>query len=267
MKTISDMMKGYYADKKKHPWNLINKNIQNFLQKETSKEKQAEILILLRAAVFGALDILSFGLVEEVTTEDILNVFAKEENWKLGRRSARNLCLDIADKLIAKRDTRYLIPSALNRDGFGFLNSRIDEAQWEEFKKAKPTIVKGKLDLSKLEKSLIGSKFLREQMIMETKIDAKDERVNGLLEAYELQLVELEVDRSSRIKPSAPTEQITLNGQPVFENDEDDDKEERTRKKKSKADQTPLTDFLSEEKKPTTKSKRRGSKKRGGRKK
>ena len=267
MKTISDTMKGYYSDKKKHPWDKITKNIQTFLQKESSKDRQSEVLILMRAAVFGALDILSFGLVQEVATENILDAFTKEVDWKLGRRSARNLCLDVADKLIAKRNTRYLIPSALERDGFGFLNQRIDEAQWEEFKKAKPTAVKGKLNLSKLEKSVIGSKFLREQMIMETEIDKKDERAEALLEAYELQLVELEIDRSSRIKPSTQTEQITLNGQPVFDNDGDEEKEEKTRKRDSKEDQTPLTDFLSEDKKPTKTPKKKDSKKKGGRKK
>ncbi len=267
MKTISDMMKGYYLDNKKHPWDKISKNILTFLQKELSNEKQSEILILVRAAIFGALDILSFGLIQEIATEDILNAFTKEEDWKLGRRNARNLCLDIADKLISERETRYLIPSALERDGFGFLNTRIEEARWEEFEKAKPTVVKGKLKLGKLEKSVIGSKFLREQMIMDTEIDANDEKAEALLEAYELQLVELEVDRSSRIKPSAPTEQITLNGKPVFENDEDEEKEEKTRKKTSKADQTPLTDFLSEEKKSSKTAKKRSTKKKGGRKK
>lgn len=267
MKTISDMMKGYYSDKKKHPWNKVNKNIQKFLLSESSKEKQSEVLILLRAAMFGALDILSFGLVQEVSSEDIINAFTKENDWKLGRRNARNLCMDIADKLISKRDTRYLIPSALERDGFGFLNPRIDEARWEEFKDAKPVIKKGKLNLSRLERSLIGSKFLREQMIMETELDAKDERAQALLEAYELQLVELEVDRSSKVKAPTPTEQITLNGQPVFEDEEDEDKEGKTRKKASKDDQAPLTDFLSEDKKPTKTAKKRNSKKKGGRKK
>ena len=169
MKTVADLIKGYYSDKNENPWHKVNQNIQTFIKKETSKDKLSEILILLRAAVFGSLDILSFGLVDEIATSDIVDAFTTEDTWKLGRRKARNHCLDVADKLIKKSKTRYLIPSALKRDGFGFLIPMIEEAKWEEFKKAKPKVTKGGLDLSKLEKSIIGSKFLRDQMVMETK--------------------------------------------------------------------------------------------------
>lgn len=265
MNTVASLMKGYYSEKNDNPWHKVSKNIQTFINKETSKDKLSETLILLRAGVFGALDILSFGLIDEITTKDIIEAFTTEENWKLGRRRARNLCLDVADKLIEKGSTRYLTPSALKRDGFGFLISRIEEVQWEKFKKAKPKMTKGMMNLTKLENSVIGSKFLREQMIMETKIDANDPRVETLLEAYELQLVEIEVNRSSRIKPSAHTEQVTLNGQPVF--DEDEEKEEKIKRKPSKGNQTPLTDFLSEEKKVAKIPKKKKSKKTRGRKK
>jgi len=265
MKTVADSIKGYYSEKSEHPWNKVNKNIQTFITKEKSKEKLSETLILMRAAVFGALDILSFGLVDKVATEDIIRAFTKEESWKLGRRSARNLCLDVADKLIEKGKTRFLIPSALKRDGFGFLISRIEEAQWEKFKKAKPTIKKKELNLTKLEKSVIGSKFLREQMIMETTIDAKDPRAEQIIEAYDLQLVEIELERCSRIEPPTPTEQVTLNGQPVF--DDDEEKEEKVKRKVSKGNQSSLTDFLTEEKKPAKTPKKKSSKKKGGRKK
>ncbi|MHA1613273.1 MAG: hypothetical protein ACTSYJ_00335, partial [Candidatus Thorarchaeota archaeon] len=263
--TVASLIKGYYSDKNDNPWHKVSKNIQTFIKKESSKNKLSETLILLRAGVFAALDILSFGLIDEITTTDIIQAITAEDTWKLGRRSARNLCLDTADKLIEKGNTRYLTPSALKRDGFGFLIPRIEEVQWEKFKKAKPKVAKGGLNLSKLEKSVIGSKFLREQMIMETKIDAKDPRIETLLEAYELQLVEIEINRSSRIKPPAPTEQITLNGQPVF--DEDEDKEEKIKRKTFKGNQTPLTDFLSEEKKVAKTPKKKSSKKTRGRKK
>ena len=102
-------------------------------------------------------------------------------------------------------------------------------------------------------------------MVMETTIDAKDPRAEALIEAYELYLVEIEVDKSSRIKPPAPTEQVTLNGQPVFEDDED--KDQKVKKKSSKGNQTPLTDFLTEKEKPAITPKKRSSKKKGGRKK
>ena len=265
MKTVADSIKGYYSDKTEHPWNKVNRNIQTFIKKEKSKEKLSEILILMRAAVFGALDILSFGLVDKVATEDIIKGFTKEESWKLGRRSARNLCLDVADKLIEKGDTRYLTPSALRRDGFGFLISRIEEAQLEKFKKAKPKVLKKELDLTKLEKSVLGSKFLRDQMVMETKIDAKDPRVEQIIEAYDLQLVEIELDRVSTVKSPTETEQITLNGQPVF--DDDEEKEEKVKRKARKGDQASLTDFLTEEKKPVKTPRKKSSRKKGGRKK
>jgi hypothetical protein len=266
MKTVADSIKGYYTDKNEHPWHRVNKNILTFIKKEKSNDKLSEILILLRAAVFGALDILSFGLIDKVATQDIITAFTKEKSWKLGRRSARNLCLDVADSLIKKGAIRYLIPSALKRDGFSFLISKIEEAQFEKFKKARPKIVKKQLDLTKLEKSVLGSKFLRDQMVMETKIDAKDPRVEQIIEAYELQLVEIEIDRVSKVRPPTPTEQVTLNGQPVFD---DDEKEERVRKKKAEGAQSSLTDFLLEEKKSIPKKKRtkKSSKIKGGRKK
>jgi hypothetical protein len=262
MKTVADMIKGYYSDKNENPWHKVNNNVQTFIKKETSKDKLSEILILLRAAVFSSLDILSFGLVDKIGTVDIIKAFTTEETWKLGRRNARNHCLDVVDKLIEKRNTRYLTPSALKRDGFGFLVSRIEEAQWEQFKKAKPKVTKGELDLSKMEKSVIGSKFLRDQMIMETKINAKDPRAEALLEAYDLQIVEIEIDRSSIITSPAPTEQVTLNGQPVVEDDEE--KEEKPKRKTTKGDQTPLTDFLSEEKKAVKAPKKKSSRKKRG---
>ena len=121
MKTVADLMKGFFSDKTQHPWHKIDKNVKTFIKKEKSKEKLTEILIPLRAGVFGALEILSFGLIDEITTTDIIKAFTKEESWKLGRRSARNLCLDVTDKLIEKGKTRYLAPSALKREGFGFL--------------------------------------------------------------------------------------------------------------------------------------------------
>lgn len=266
MKTVADSIKGYYSNKNEHPWHQVNKNIRTFIKKEKSKDKLSEILILLRAAVFGALDILSFGLIDKVSTEDIIKAFTKEESWKLGRRSARNLCLDVADLLIQKGETRYLIPSALKRDGFSFLISKIEQAQFVKFKKARPKVIKKQLNLTKLEKTVLGSKFLRDQMVMETKIDAKDPRVEQIIEAYELQLVEIEIDRVSKGKPPTQTEQVTLNGQPVFD---DDEKEDKVRKKKAKGAQSSLTEFLTEEKKttPTKKRTKKRSKKKGGRKK
>jgi hypothetical protein len=241
---IADLLKGYYKDRETNPWHQIYKNIQSYWQKEFPKEDVSETLLLLREAVFGALDILSFGLISDISTQDVLSTITSESNWITGKRRVRNLCIDVAEKLIAKGEVRYLLPSALKRDDFSFLIPRIEDVQWENFLKAKPKITRGKLDLSKLEKSILGSTFLREQMIMETKLSDDDPRVPVLLEAYELQMLEIEVNRSNRVQPPALTEQITLNGGTVQEIAEE--KEVFPKKRKQAEFVAPLTDFLEE---------------------
>jgi hypothetical protein len=263
MNAVVDMLKGFYRDSKTNPWHRIYKDTRTYLEKENSKTKASETLLLLREAIFGALDILSFGLIAEISTDDILNLLASESHWNAARRKVRNHCLDIAEELISNGNVRYLLPSALKRDDFGFLIPRVEEVQWENFVKAKPKISRGKLDLSKLEKSILGSHFLSEQMIMEAKLNSDDPRVPLLLEAYELQLVEIEVNRSVRTHPVTQTEQATLNGGIVAEAEEE--KEVSTKKHKYTEDVAPLTDFLEESndksemkvpKKPAKKSRR-----------
>jgi hypothetical protein len=251
MIAVADLLKGYYRDHEANPWHQIYGNIQSYWQKEFPKEDVSEILLLIREAVFGALGILSFGLVSEISTHDVLSIIINEASWNAGKRRVRNHCLDVAEELIANGEVRYLLPSALKRDDFSFLIPRIEEAQWENFLKAKPKITRGKLDLSKLEKSLLGSTFLREQMIMETKLSSDDPRVPVLLEAYELQMLEIEVNRSNRIQPPAPTEQVTLNGGIV--QDIVEEKEASPKKRKQVDSVTPLMDFLEEPSKKTKK--------------
>jgi len=252
------MLKGYYRDSKAHPWHQIYKNIQMHWQKEYPKEDVSDSLLLLREAVFGACDILSLGLVSEISTPEVLTLLTSESNWNAGRRRVRNHCLDIVDQLIASGEVRFLLPSALKRDDFGFLISRVEEAQWDNFTKAKPKITRRKLDLSKLEKSILGSHFLREQMIMETKLNSDDPRVPLVLEAYELQQVEIEVNRSTRIQPVTPTEQVTLNGG-VVQEIEEGEREPSAKKRKKAEIVTPLTDFLEEASKKSKKKKREKS--------
>ena len=252
MNAVADLMKGYYRDKEENPWHRIYKDVQSHWSKENPKQDVAETLLLLREAVFGALDILSFGLISEISTPDVVTAMTTEASWNAGRRKVRNMCLDAADGLIAKGDVRFLMPAALRRDDFAFLVPRVEEAQWEIFRKARPKVNRGKLDLSKLEESVIGSRFLREQMILETKLKADDPRVSALVDAYELQLVEIEVDRSTRIEPAAPTEQTTLNGEVVQESEIE--KESPAKKRRATEVVTPLMDFLEQ---PDSKSKRR----------
>ena len=235
-----------------------------YWQKEHPKEVVSDTLLLLREAVFGVCDILSLGLVSGISTPEVLTLLTSEANWNAGRRKVRNYCLDIVDQLIAKGEVRYLLPSALRRDDFGFLIPRVEEAQWDNFTKAKPKISRRKLDLSKLEKSILGSQFLREQMIMEAKLSSDDPRVPLVLEAYDLQQVEIEVNRSTRIQSVAPTEQVTLNGG-VVQEIEDEEKEPTIKKRKKAEIVTPLTDFLEERsKKPKKKTREKSVKKNRG---
>lgn len=237
---------------------MMYKDIQKYGEKQETEEDLQEILILIREAVFAALEILSFGLISEIQTPDIIQAFISEKDWNLGRRKARNLCLNIVDRLIKNGDVRYLLPSSMKREGFGFLVSRIEEIELEHFRKARPTITKGKLNLSKLEKSIIGSKFLRDQMVIETKMNADDPRIETIQEAYDLQLVELEFERTTRTRVPQDTEQITLNGQPVEVLG--DEKTSSSRKRRSSEVQSPLTEFITESKSSSKKKKSSKSK-------
>lgn len=255
-------MKGYFVDRDKNPWQKIYKDIQKYGENEETEDSLKEIMILLREAVFGSLEILSFGLVSEIATEDVIQEYISEKDWNFGRRKARNYCLDVADRLIEQGKIRYLLPSSLKREGFGFLINRIEEEELEQFRKAKPKISRGKLNLSKLEESIIGSKFLRDNMIMETKLNADDPRVESIQEAYELQLVELEFEKSTKTTIPQETEQVTLNGQPVTISE--DEKTSSARKRKSQEIQTPLTEFITDTK---TSPKKKSSKRKGRKKK
>ena len=267
MSAVANMIKGYYSDKNAHPWHNIYKDVEKYWTREHPKKDVTETLILLRDAVFGALEILSLSIAADVPTAEFVAIFTKESNWKDGRRQIRNKCIELVEQMTKKRKTRYLVPSALKRDGFGFLVSGIEDAELEAFKKAKPVLKKVPkkkkqiLDLKPLEKSQIGSRFLREQMVMETQIEKGDPRIPLILEAYDHFLVELEIDMSSSIPEPVPTEQVTLNGTSLAEPKEE--KETPSKKSRKKVEQSPLTDFIEE--KPVAKKKK--SKKPSGQKK
>ncbi|MHA2159816.1 MAG: hypothetical protein ACXABE_13005 [Candidatus Thorarchaeota archaeon] len=250
-------MKGFFSDKKSNPWDRLYKDIETHWNKEHPKTSATETLLLIRDAIFGAFDILSLSIALSIPTPDLIALFIKEKNWKEGRRSVRGKCIELVEDIINKKKTRHLVPSALNRDGFGFLIDEVEEVQAALFKKAKPKLKKipkkkkQVLDLAPLEKIRIGSIFLREQMIMETELDEKDPRIPSFLEAYDHFLVEYEIDRRLVTQEPLKTEQVTLNGKPVSE--ETEDKIKPSRRKADKAVQSPLTDFIAEKKKPTKK--------------
>lgn len=273
MSAVADLMKGYYSDKISHPWHTIYRDIEKYWAREHPRKDVTETLILLRDAVFGALGMMSLSIALDVPTSELIALFTKEATWKEGRRQVRNRCIELIEELAKKRKTRYLVPSGLKRDGFGFLVSGIEDAELETFKKAKPKMKKVPkkkkeiLNLAPLEKSQIGSRFLREQMVMETQIETGDSRIPTILEAYDHFLVELEIDMSSSIPEPVPTEQITLNGTPVTE--PLDEKAIPSKKRRKKVEQSPLTDFIHKKaatkkkksKKPPRQKKRRAKKK------
>ena len=156
----------------------------------------------------------------------------------------------------------------MKRDGFGFLIDEVEEVEVDLFKKAKPKLKKVSkrkqiLDLAPLEKTRMGSRFLREQMVMEAELPKDDPRVDSILDAYDHFLVEYEIDRSSAIPEPAKTEQVTLNGKPVSEIA--GEKSAPGKRKADKAVQSPLSEFLEEEPKKKSKktSKKQSPKKKG----
>ncbi|MFW9787718.1 MAG: hypothetical protein ACFFE1_08580 [Candidatus Thorarchaeota archaeon] len=267
MDAVANHMKGYFTDKQAHPWHSMYKDIEKYWLKEHPKRDVTESLILLRDAVFSSLEILSLSIALDVPTSELVAIFTKEATWKEGRQKVRNKSIELIEEMINKRKTRYIVPSALKRDGFGFLVDELEEAELETFKKARPKMKKVKekkskksrgkqkmkevLDLGPLEKSKLGSRFLREQMIMESQIDKDDPRIPTLIEAYEQFLVNIEIDLSASIPEPVPTEQVTLNGKPLAE--EPEVKSEPSKRTQKKGVQSPLTDFIEE--KPVTKKK------------
>jgi hypothetical protein len=256
-------MKGYFSSKRSHPWHRIFKDIDRYWPKKQEEELES-VLLQIRTAVFGAFDVLSIAVGSSFSTEEILEVFAKADNWNDARRKVRRRCSDAIREMIMKGQTRYLQSSALRRDGFAYHVSTLEEKKWQTFVDAQPKIKRNKLDLTQLEKSEIGGQFLREQGVTELKISKDDERVPLILEAYEHFLVEYEVDRDSRIPIPTDTEQITLNGTPIEEAEEPTKKVPKRDSADDDSVQAELTDFLppeKEKKKPVSKRKKKTSKK------
>ena len=270
---MADLIQGYYTDRNTHPWQTVFSDIEKHWIRENPKEDVSETIVLLRDAVFGAFDILSLSIALDIQTREIVSLFTNESNWKDGRRQVRSRCIELAEQMIKKRKTRFLIPSALKRDGFGFLISDLQDAEVETFKKARPKmrkIPKRKgtvLDLKPLEKSRLGSEFLKEQMVMKDFLEKNDSRVSIILEAFDHFLLEYEIDSSSSTAEPFPTEQVTLNGTPVSEIESE--KTDASRRVLEKDVQPPLSDYIEMSSPPKRKKSKKASeqKKRRARKK
>ncbi len=189
---------------------------------------------------------------------------------------ARAVCSTLAMELIDRGDLGNLTPSALERDGMGFLLASLHEAHLKEFKMARPQIKDRKLDLKALSRTMYGRRLLREKAIAASSIDEAGPAATEILETYDNLILELELADASRIIPVGPTEQVTLNGKLI--EDSAGKSEIYKMKEPTPSVQAPLTEYLTVtakgpspkiRKRKTSKkkrSKKSSAKKKGGRK-
>ncbi len=276
IEAISELLKGYWKDKRAYPWHRLYAIIETQWEKENPDQDLQETLILLRDAIFGSLEMLSLSLALNIPASEVLVLVCKGESWKDGRRLARAECSTLAMELIEKGDLGNLTPSALERDGMGFLLASLHEAHLKEFKMARPKTKDGKLDLKALSRTVYGRRLLREKTIAASSIDEADPAAVEILETYDNLILELEITDASRIIPIESTEQVTLNGKLI--EDSADKEEIHKAKEPTPSVQAPLTEYLlvtakgsrpKSRKRKTSKKKRSKkslAKKKGGRK-
>ncbi len=240
MESLAELMKGYWIDKKDHPWHRL----YNVLGKEWRKTGDAAAtsrkLMLLREGVFGALGILSLSLPFDLSTDEVLQTLTRAKSWKDGRQRVRSTCARIASEMISSGEVSYLVPSGLQRDGFGFIVPELSEALVEEFRNAEPKVEKGQANLARLSSAVLGQHLLRDHMITETKMSEDDPRFRKLSQEYQRLLAEMELH--DELGPVRETFQITLNGRFVDEITEGEDLHEG--KVLPKGVQSSLTEFL-----------------------
>ncbi len=276
IEATTELLKGYWKDKRTYPWHRLYAIIETHWENENPDKDLQETLILLRDAIFGSLEMLSLSLALNIPVSEVLVMVCKGNSWKDGRRLARAECSTLAMDLINKGDLGNLTPSALERDGMGFLLASLHEAHLKEFKMARPKTKDGKLDLKALSRTMHGRKLIREKAIAAISMDEADTAAAEILEAYDNLILELEIADASRIIPVNSTEQVTLNGKLI---EVSTDKEEIHKPKEpTPSVQAPLTEYLTgpakesrpkSRKRKTSKkkhSKKSSTKKKGGRK-
>lgn len=253
---FTSLLKGYWEDKKRYPWNKVYNTIGNNWENERPNQDIGEVLIHIRDGIFGALDIHSLSLALDIPTAEVLDVLLKGKDWNDGRKKVRLFCSKKVSDLIAKSQLDYLDRESLNRDGFGYLTEQLIEAQLDQYRRAKPVKEKGSLDLKPLMNSTHGRHLLRELGITDSSLSAKKSEAEALIQAYENRLIELETDISHIETPLGPTEQLTLAGEPVEEVTEKEE-ERKSRAKTIEEHQTPLTEYITGKKASRTRRKKR----------
>ncbi len=257
---ITELLKSFWSDKSKHPWNKLYASIVKYWQPAHPKDDVSEALIKIRDAVFGALDIHSLSLAVDTTTDGILDILLKGKEWKEGRKGVRTYCSKAVGDLISKGELDYLDSSSLHRDGFGYLIGALEEAKLEQYRNAMPVESKGKLDLKSLSMSVQGRMLMREAGVAEVSLDAKDSRAEAITRAYEDRLIELETDTRKSFEQIGPVEQLTLNGKPV-EGSASEEEEKKSKSQKKDTHQAELTEYISGKQASRARTKRRKSKK------
>jgi hypothetical protein len=203
-------MKGYWTDKKAYPLHRLYKIMEKKWKKSDNEEETLKRIMLVRDGVFGALDMLSLSLPLDISADTIIQKLIKGSDWDDGRRSVRSECAKIVNEMISSKKIADILPSGLERDGFGFLVPELSEALLKDFRMAKPRTRKGSVSVAGLSRSVLGRKLLREQMIADTKLPEGDPRLTVVRESYDRLLVELETDQQ-RAFPQE-THQVTFNG-------------------------------------------------------
>ncbi|MGM0686927.1 MAG: helix-hairpin-helix domain-containing protein [Promethearchaeati archaeon] len=212
--SITDSLKGYWKDKDANPWDRFYKVLETYIEGLDSKDLSQRIL-LVREAVFCGLGMTSLSLPLDLGADKLLSILTKEASWEDGRREARAYCASILQEKIEAGHVDYIVETGLEKDGFGYLVSKVREARIEKFRKAKPDPDSERIDLTALRQSQYGRNLLRSLSILESNLEASDERVERLLEKYDHQLLELELAGTLDDLPVDSTHQVTLTGAPV----------------------------------------------------
>jgi len=268
---VAEAIRGYWTNKRAHPWHRIVKELSEKGRRVLEKNELEETTALLRDAVFAALDMLSLSVALDLTTRELLDIVLKEKSWRNGRREARAYCAQLVAGLIAKGRVDYLIPSALERDGFGYLVPDLLQAQLDQLQNAKPKLKDGAYDLSALHRSVLGRLLLRDFEVTGRTLPEDDPRAKELLEGFEHLVLEKELEQSERAIRPLDTAQVTLNGEIVEDTEPPEAPETERVEEKAPEVQLPLTEYIAPaedmKKAKKTSTKKRATKKTSSKKK
>ncbi|UCH05343.1 MAG: hypothetical protein JSW05_04040 [Candidatus Thorarchaeota archaeon] len=106
MEGIAELMKGYWIDKRDHPWHRLCRILGRDWKKTGDPTTTSKKLMLLREGVFGALGILSLSLPLDFSTEQVLKTLTRAKSWKEGRQKVRGKCVKLAMEMISKTPDR-----------------------------------------------------------------------------------------------------------------------------------------------------------------